>query len=294
MALTSQLRSGFIGAGKVGVSLGAYLKSKGFDVIGYFSRNLESAKNAASITSSSCLTIKELVAECNLIWITTPDDQIEKVWNELVHYELDGKLICHTSGVKDATVFTGIIAKGAFGYSVHPMRAFADKTGKIEGLETTCFTLEGDPTHYQQFKQFFRTLGNKLFFIDRKDKPMYHLANVMVTNLVLGLLSMGSEYLSQCGSFSEGAIEALLPMIENNINNLKRNGFSNALTGPVERNDLGTVIRHFDILSPCDLHIYKDLSRKILDLAVKKRPKRDYSSMLQILETAGLDYTRSN
>jgi len=289
MDSTSHTSFGFVGAGKVGTSLGAYFKSKDLDVVGYVSRNPESARKAASITSTSCLTLKELAAKCNLIWITTPDDQIENAWNELAQFELQGKLICHTSGAKDSRVFSGIAAKGAFGYSVHPMRAFAAITEMIEGLDTTGFTLEGDPTYFQQFQQLFTRLGNKLFIIDRKHKPMYHLANVMATNLILALLSIATEYLSECGSFGDEPFEALMPMVENNLANLKYNGFINALTGPVERNDLGTVKKHLEVIAPKDARLYQILTQKLLELAEKKHPERDYTYIRQIVEADGLN-----
>ncbi|MGE5606464.1 MAG: Rossmann-like and DUF2520 domain-containing protein [Bacteroidota bacterium] len=289
MDATSHTSFGFIGAGKVGISLGAYFKSKELDVVGYVSRNPESARKAASITSTSSLTLKELAAKCNMIWITTPDDQIEKAWNELAQSELQGKLICHTSGAKDSSVFSGIAAKGAFGYSVHPMRAFPDITGKIEDLDTTGFTLEGDPTYFQQFQQLFSRLGNKLFIIDRKHKPMYHLANVMATNLILALLSIATEYLSECGPFRDEPLEALMPMVEKNLTNLKHSGFINALTGPVERNDLGTVKKHLEVITPKDSCLYQILTQKLLDLAEKKHPDQDYTYLRQILETGGLN-----
>lgn len=285
MDLTNHIIHGFIGAGKVGIGLGAYFQSKGLNVVGYSSRNPESARKAAAITSTGCLTLKELVGQSNLIWITTPDDQIEKVWEEISRYELEGKLICHTSGAKDSSVFSGSAAKDAFGYSVHPMRAFADKTGRVSGLDRTCFTLEGDPTYFQLFQQLFSKLGNKLFIIDRHHKPMYHLANVMATNLVLALLNLGTEYLSKCGLFGDETLEALLPMVENNLNNLKNFGFINALTGPVERNDLGTVMKHLQVIDPNDADLYKVLSKKLLELAIKKHPEQDYTGMGELLES---------
>ena len=51
----NDFKIGFIGAGRVGVGLGAYFLSKGLQVIGYASRNPVSAEKAAEITSTSHL-----------------------------------------------------------------------------------------------------------------------------------------------------------------------------------------------------------------------------------------------
>lgn len=42
----------FVGAGKVATALGAYFKSKGLEIQGYYSRNHQHAVRAAEITKS--------------------------------------------------------------------------------------------------------------------------------------------------------------------------------------------------------------------------------------------------
>jgi predicted short-subunit dehydrogenase-like oxidoreductase (DUF2520 family) len=74
-------------------------------------------------------------------------------------------------------------------------------------------------------------------------------------------------------------------MVENNLNNLKNFGFINALTGPVERNDLGTVMKHLEVIDPTDADLYKVLSKKLLELAIKKHPEQDYTGMRELLES---------
>ena len=44
------MRIGFIGAGKVGFTLGKYFAVNGLDVAGYYSRNYKSAEEAAAFT----------------------------------------------------------------------------------------------------------------------------------------------------------------------------------------------------------------------------------------------------
>lgn len=276
-------RIGFIGAGKVGTTLGAYFGSEGFEIVGYSSRHPESAQRAAAVTSTESLTLSKLIAESNMIWITTPDTEIKPVWDELSYYPLQGKLIIHCSGSISSEVFERIDSKNAFGYSVHPMFAFANRDGNFDGLKKASFTVEGDPTHLAIIKDFFGILGNNLFIINSQNKPIYHLANVMVTNLVLALIHLGSECLTQCSPFETRALEALLPMIQNNLDNLKRNGLINALTGPIERNDLDTIRKHLQCLSPSSEMIYKELSKRLITLSKEKHPERNYSELLRML-----------
>ena len=50
------MRAGFIGAGKVGFTLGKYLAMHGIEISGYYSRTPASAKEAAEFTQSRYYT----------------------------------------------------------------------------------------------------------------------------------------------------------------------------------------------------------------------------------------------
>ena len=46
------MKIGFIGAGRVGFTLGKYFCEHGVEVAGYYSRNIQSAQEAAEFTNS--------------------------------------------------------------------------------------------------------------------------------------------------------------------------------------------------------------------------------------------------
>ena len=63
------MRIGFIGAGKVGYSLGRYLKEHHISISGYYSRSLQSAMDAADFTGTNFLGFgkqKEFMSNINL------------------------------------------------------------------------------------------------------------------------------------------------------------------------------------------------------------------------------------
>jgi len=85
---------GFIGAGKVGFSLGRHIRERayGFKVCGYYSRNPESAREAAAFAGGRAFgTMGELAAECDLLFLTVPDGQIADVWAQLLPALTDGR-----------------------------------------------------------------------------------------------------------------------------------------------------------------------------------------------------------
>lgn len=271
---------GFIGAGKVGFSLGKYFSNAGLEVCGYYSKNPSSSMEAAKFTTSTSFAdLKELVLNCNLLFITTPDDTLKEVWLTIQKFDLKDKIICHTSGSFSSTIFSNISTSGAFGYSIHPMFPFSDKLNTYKNLEKAYFSLEGAPFYFQQLKMLLEDLGNKVIPLKASEKALYHLANVTVSNLVLSLLDIGTGYLKKCDIPQEQALMALFPLIEANIANIKAYGIKAALTGPIERGDLKTIKKHLKTLPKHDYSLYKRLSLNLVDLAELKNKNRNYENI---------------
>jgi predicted short-subunit dehydrogenase-like oxidoreductase (DUF2520 family) len=281
---------GFIGSGKVGFSLGKYFSLKGINLSGYYSEFYEDAKEASQFTNSKAYeNINDLVENSSMIFITTPDDKVHEVWKKLLDLNLTKKIICHTSGSLTSSTFLNINNSDAFAYSIHPIFAFFDKYDSYGDLKNAYFSIEGPEKHIQEVKEFIESLGNKAFIINSENKSLYHLASVTVSNLVLSLISTGVSYLSKCGLNEDDALDALLPLIQNNIDNIKNKGLVNALTGPVERNDLGTINHHLEAIPTGDVEVYKNLSLKLLDLSEKKHKDKDYNNLKKYLTRAEVD-----
>ncbi|MBU3190672.1 DUF2520 domain-containing protein [Clostridium bowmanii] len=276
---------GFIGCGKVGFSLGKYFSSKGISLSGYYSKFYEDAIDASVFTNSRAYeNIDDLTRDSSLIFITTPDDFIHDVLQRLANLDLTNKIICHTSGSLTSSNFLDINNSDAFAYSIHPIFAFSDKYNSYKSMQNAYFSIEGPDIHIHELKDFINSLGNKSLVINKDNKVLYHLASVTVSNLVLSLINTGCSYLSQCGLSENDALEALLPLIQNNIDNIKENGFISALTGPVERNDLETVKHHIDSIPKYDAPMYKNLSLNLLHLSEKKHSERDYNKLEEYLK----------
>lgn len=276
---------GFIGAGKVGVTLGAYLKHKGICVGGYYSKSIESAINAALLTDSTAFdNICDLVMDCDTIFITTPDSQIEMVWSTIKQMNIMGKTIIHTSGSISSKIFNQMDELDAYGYSLHPMYAFSAKDGSFHGLDHAFFTLEGNKSKLEDIKNFFEEIGNRVLIIEEEKKALYHLGNVMASNLVLALIETAVKCLLDCGIAQKEAFEALLPLIKVNVNNMGNDGILHALTGPIERNDVITIKRHLDVVPDGIDEVYRKLSLVLIDISKIKHPEKDYTQIKSLLE----------
>lgn len=275
---------GFIGAGKVGVSLGKYLTTHRIELSGYYSSNLNDSKSAANFTNSKAyFTLEELVNNAQILLLTVPDNKIECVWNDISKFNIKNKVICHTSGSISSKIFNDIEVTGAYGYSIHPMFAFSDIHNSYKNLKGAYFSIEGDKKYIQHIKNFLECLDVNTFIMDENNKPLYHAANVTASNLVLSLLKISCGYLEDCGLDEAEALKALSPLILNNIESIFKNGFKEALTGPIERNDTATILHHLSSIPKKDVLLYKRLSMELIEIAQEKHKNRNYIDLINIL-----------
>lgn len=279
-----RIKIGFIGAGKVGFSLGKYLKINNISVTGYYSRNEDSAKKASIFTGTKQFNnLNEIINDSDTIFITTPDSEIKNVWNEIKELPIKNKMICHCSGSLSSEIFSNINNYGAYGYSIHPMFAISDKHNSYKSLNKAFITIEGNSKHVNELYNLILSLGNDVIIINKENKPLYHAASVTVSNLVLGLINTGVKHLIECGFEEELAIKALEPLISFNIENIKEKGIVNSLTGPIERGDISTLKSHCNALKSDDEILYKLLSKNILEIAKVKNKNRDYKNIEEYL-----------
>lgn len=279
------MRMGFVGAGKLGFTLGKYFTENGIDVSGYYSRSRESARDASEFTNSRQFSsLEEVVNSCDAVFLTVPDSTIEEVWNEIKNYSLKGKCICHSSGSMSSAVFSGIEDTGAYGYSIHPIFAVSSKYESYKVISKAYISIEGDEKYADYFKALFEKCGNPTRIISGANKTLYHAAAVFSSNLMIALYKMGAELLMKCGYDEEGALKALAPLMTVNAQSAGEKGPEAALTGPVERADLTTVRDHMEKLPEDHKKVYVMLSEELVKIAEHKNPEKDYTALRQYLK----------
>ena len=287
------MRIGFIGAGKVGFTLGKYLEQnlkkekiqknlpETVTVSGYYSRQVESAKEAAAFTDTAVFDdLKKIVCASDVLMLTVPDGRIEAVWDSIKAFDIKGKLICHCSGAMTSNIFSGVTEAGAFGYSMY---AISSKTKSYREMQKCFFTVEGDEEWGNEICRFIRLLGNDCVLLSTENKTKYHAAAVFASNLVNGLYGSAVSLLEDCGFENKQAERALVPLFMGNASHIAEDGPVAGLTGPIERNDTTTVKKHLNVLEKNEKYIYTGVSRAVVTLAEQKYPDRDYSEMKNIL-----------
>lgn len=269
----------FIGAGKVGTSLGVYFKRKGCDIAGYYSRTRQHALTASSLTNSEAfVNIEELLQKSSMVWITVTDDALESVAKEIAEMNIPTHITAfvHTSGVQTSEILKSIEKKGFPTYSIHPLMAFSTVEESVEQLGEAYFTLESatkQPFKYENeesLDSFLAIVGNKTLVIETKKKELYHCAASVLSNYLVTLLNVAYEMFEESGMSKSEIKKATFPLLKSTLNNIEAHELmSDALTGAIKRGDKTTIIKHLEALEnymPSKSSLYKELGRETMEM----------------------------
>jgi predicted short-subunit dehydrogenase-like oxidoreductase (DUF2520 family) len=229
----SQLKIGFIGAGRLGRALAWSLDTAGCRVHAVASRGAErAAEFAAPIAHCAQYPAQQLADECDLVFITTPDATIQAVADGIRWRA--GQGVVHCSGATEVAVLAKAAADGALTGGFHPMQTFADPAAAARSLPGSTITIEAQGELNGILLALVERLGCAANQLPAGARARYHAA---------------AGYASQY-------IEAA--------------GVAKGMPGPVSRGDAGTVEKHLAALGELDddtLRLYRDLCLRSVSLA---------------------------
>lgn len=267
---------GIIGAGVVGTAVGVILSSKGYEITGVYDINPESTKLLCERTSAKmCTTPGEVSRSAEILFVTTSDSAIGDVVKGIA---LEGgffsnQLVIHMSGALTSEVLLPARESGSLTVSIHPMQSFANADRAISNLPGSIFSVEGDQEAHEMSAQLVKDLDGDSFVIDKKAKPLYHAGACVVSNYLVTLIDMGLQLLESIGIPRQQALPAMLPLINGTIRNVENIGVPKALTGPIARGDLSTVLKHLDCIqemAPDLIKLYSWLGYYTAEVAAAK------------------------
>ena len=274
---------GIIGSGVVGTALGVVLSAKGYEITGVHDIKSESTRQLVErIGCRAYLDPQDVARSANILFITPSDSAIQKVTDELADRQAfhPGQVIVHMSGAQSSEILDRAKECGAQVLSVHPLQSFANLEGAIENLPGSVFSIEGDRDAYDAAVCIVETLQGEYFFIDRKAKPLYHAGACVVSNYLVTLIDFGVKLLESTGIPRSAGVKALLPLIQGTVNNIEDIGIPRALTGPIARGDLSTIVKHLDCLeemAPELMKLYSWLGFYTTQIAMEKGTIDDFA-----------------
>ena len=286
-----------VGAGAVGTVLGRGLAANGQRVEAILSRRAETAQSLADRVGAPVagpLEAEALPAAVRLVFICVPDDAIAGVAERLAGFDhpWDDTIVAHTSGAKPAAILDPVARAGAATMSFHPLQTFTEATPPA-ALSDIVVGLEGDERALVVGEALARGFGAQPVRLTPDEKARYHCAAALASNGLVALLSVVEEVfgsLDDVEATGRTGTALVAPLVEHTWRHLEQESPEEALTGPVERGDEGTVQTHLDALQaelPHLVPLYAALSTEMVRVAVRGRLSADRAeALLKMLRTA--------
>lgn len=270
-------RFAIVGAGKVGTALASLLSQAGYAFVGAASRSLRSAESLTQAVGRGEATADAafLTSRADLVFITTPDDAIKPVCDNLAARGAfrAGSIVAHCSGAHSSALLESARAGGAHVASLHPLQTFATVEQATGTLAGSYCCIEGDAEAVRVLQDVARAIRAKVMVIPTGAKVLYHAAAVVACNYLVALENAALKLDLAAGIDAAQALRSLLPLIKATVSNLERVGVAQSLTGPVARGDVATVRGHLEAIGshvPHLLPVYKALGREAVEIALAR------------------------
>lgn len=231
------MKLGFIGTGNMASNLASAFFNAGYEITSFYSRELKHGKELAKKFNSSLVNdINSFENSCDIIFITTPDSEIENFGNEIK--KSSTKIIVHCSG---STALNSLNQNniGVF----YPLQTLTKN--KLSGFKEVPIIIEASNDQTMNtLISLANSISSKVVEMNSEQRLKLHLGAVVINNFVYFINSLGREWLIQNKIEAELLKPLALKTLENSFTNLP---FS-MQTGPAARNDVKTIEHHLEML----------------------------------------------
>jgi len=262
-----------VGAGRAGSALAVALQSSGYRVVAVSSRTPAAAMAlSAAVHAGAPTTPAAAARRAELTFLTVPDSALHEVVARIAASpgagSLPGRVLVHCAAALDREVLSAARGEGAAVAALHPLQALHG-AASAASLRGAGFALDADPEAADRLELLVSDLGGILLPVAAGQRAAYHAAAVLAGNAPLALLARAVQLLSGTGIDADLAGRALAGLLAGATANAMRMGAAAALTGPVVRDDAGTVASHLAALQaqPELQHLYTVLAIETLQLA---------------------------
>jgi predicted short-subunit dehydrogenase-like oxidoreductase (DUF2520 family) len=244
-----------VGSGNVATVLSALIQKAGHEIVQVVSRNRDHAIVLASRYNADAVSLSESQFALADIYIVALHDaaleSLEKISG------LKNKFVVHTAGSVSKNVFKNI--SSAYGI-LYPLQTLSGAAAQIPEIP---FLIEGNNKEtLHQIMEFARTLSNKVIPVSETERLHYHIAAVFAGNFTNHMYAIAESFCKK----EKIDFKNLLPLINEVTLKVNSNSPYDVQTGPAMREDIFTINRHLQALSPFadTKYLYLKLSESIL------------------------------
>lgn len=258
------LSANIIGCGKLGKTIGKLLvHHDAVSLQGIVNSSFDSAKNSAAyIGKGRPYETLHSLEKSDVYFITTNDDLIEDIANDLQNSSIlrEGNIILHCSGSLTSDILSKTKDSKCFVASIHPVKSFAQPDQAVGTFNGTYCAIEGDQQAITVLTPIFQKIGGIVFPINKENKNIYHAGGVMANNYLVTLHYHAMQCYIKAGVDMEIAKVIVSMLMKDAFDNLSKLPHHQALTGPIQRGDLNTIVKHISSLDQIpSLKVTKDI-----------------------------------
>jgi predicted short-subunit dehydrogenase-like oxidoreductase (DUF2520 family) len=250
-----------VGGGCVGRTFGRLLRRAGYAVGPVVCRSAARAREAVAFIGAGEPCTQPAAAARGADWVllSVPDDAIEPLARTL---RTDARVV-HFCGTLPSSV---LAPTGGRVGAIHPLRSFADPAVAAEAFPGTFCLWEGEEP--EALERLVRECGGRPIRVRSDGKPFTHAGAVFASNYVVAMVETAVGLFERAGVSRSEALEPLLGLLGGTLENLRRVGLPQALTGPIARGEVGTVRAHLAAMEAAGLaDLYRTLGRAALEVA---------------------------
>ena len=267
-----RLDIGVIGTGRVGAVIGAALNRAGHKVVAVSAVSEISRLRAENLLPGVPVKpVNEVVADRDLILLAVPDDVLPDLVQGLASTNAvsPGTFVMHTSGRSGIAVLEPLTKQGCLPLAIHPVMTFTGTSIDLNRLTGCPFGVTAPIALRPVAEALVVEIGGEPIWVPEENRSLYHTALAFGANNLITLVNETVDLLSKAGIENPNAI--VTPLLTASLDNALRNS-DQALTGPISRGDVQTVISHIEQLtkiSPATLSAYKSMGRLTAERALE-------------------------
>ena len=262
---------GFIGAGRLGKALAWSLARAGLHVTRVASNKLLDAEAlAASLPLCKAASAQQVVNDCDLVFVATPDKAITSTV-EALRWRA-GQGVVHCSGVTEVDALAAARDQGAQVGGFHPMQTFGDPLAAVNSLPGSTITIEALEPLNSWLVAVSDCLSCRVNRLPPGMRARYHAAAGFTSQFINALFAEAVTVWGSWGASEEEALRALMPMARGTLSSIESAGIAKGMPGPVSRGDVASVEKHLAALAtlgPEMLGFYRTLCASTVPLALK-------------------------
>jgi len=254
-----RLSIAIVGAGKVGQTFAALLRSNGHKV---------------SLIGRNLIESQQAIRDAKLVLITTSDGAIEQACNDISSYLSHGSVVSHCSGALNSRILLSAKNQGCTIASSHPLNTFPSLDASLTTFNNnkhgTYLYCEGDEKALELLDAVFRHAGFNIAKISSTAKTAYHAACVFACNYLTVLMDISLQTAEFEGIDKKQFWQAVQPLVQSTLTNISEHGTTGSLSGPIARGDTDTISTHLELLTNNNAEIsdiYIKLAQQALNLA---------------------------